>query len=140
MTENSRHKYRPVSAGDPPPTLDEIFDCLRLTRRHDPRSFRTSVCRHLLVGGERTTEEVTIQVVPTNLRVVLEDEAESPEYELEGWLLTGEPDRIWVRGRLSPADDYNVDELELYLLEPGEELGTGWSVQIDTTYPQLHDH
>jgi hypothetical protein len=73
---------------------------------------------------------VTILVVPTCLRVVYSTHYEHPEFEFEGWVL-GPGERPWVRGALRTNDSADVEECTIYVLEPGQELGTRRTPGID---------
>jgi hypothetical protein len=56
-----------------------------------------------------------------------------PEFELEGYLLDppGQTGKFWVRLALHTSDDRRLTEATIYLLEPGEELGTARTPSMD---------
>ena len=114
---------RPCSEVETPPTCNEVFDCLRFSRRHDPRTIRIKVRKHLL-ALKNSPEELTVQLVPTNLRVILDSDWELPDYELDGWLLESGTPRLWLRLHLRTNDDGEIVEATAFALHPSEELGT----------------
>jgi hypothetical protein len=68
-------------------------------------------------------EDVTIFVVPTALRIIFIEDIEIPDFEFEGWVL-GHAGKPWVRGVLRTGKDGEIIECGIYVLEPGQEIGT----------------
>jgi hypothetical protein len=133
-------------------SLDAFYQSMKLTRRmRVPRYVDLLVHPWLLDDSITITDEgeaieasgqplgsedkdLVIHLVVTSIRQIFidPDPGESPipfrypEFEVEGWLYAA-PGRlhetIWVRCALR-CDDMDVDEMTIYRLDPGEELGT----------------
>jgi hypothetical protein len=82
--------------------------------------------------GTDGMETVVILVAPTAIRAVYDnpdrpnERHEAAEYEFEGYLVGDYRDKIWVIGELSnntPDERGRIDEITVYRLEPGEEMG-----------------
>jgi len=135
-------------------TLDQFYEAMRHTRRMRVPCWVELRVHPVLLDesipldyeGEEApatvlpTDEsgdILVRLVVTGIRqtfVVLEPgidvhQNRYPDYEVEGWLYAppGRLDEtIWVRCSLR-MDDLDVDEITVYRLEPGEQLGTAAS-------------
>ena len=133
-------------------SLDAFYESMKLTRRmRVPRYVELLVHPWLLdesitisddreaveASGEPLPDEekdLIVHLVVTSIRQIFIDPDSGhspipfryPEFEVEGWLYAppGHLDEtIWVRCALR-CDDMDVDEITVYRLQPGEELGT----------------
>ena len=107
--------------------LGTLYEALRHSGPRDPRPVTLTTDASLLTDegpGSRRTEEITIQIFVTAIRVVMQPDYEYPEWEFEGWLKDDQFERTWFRGvlRVITHEDDEV-ECTLYRLEPGEEWG-----------------
>ncbi len=116
--------------------LDAFYASMRHSTLHSPRPVKMLAHPQLLHDSKhppekamRLDEEITIQLVVTNIRVIHtvagpQDRYEYPEFEFDAWVLGGNPETVWVRGALRTNDTGSVEECTLYRLKSGEELGT----------------
>ena len=113
--------------------LGTFYESMTTSRRDRPQAVDLFVHRQLLDESAPPEEDVTIHLVVTSVRQIMieppdDDPYRYPEFEVEGWLLAphGVPldQTVWVRCALRSNDTEEITECTVYLLEPGEELGT----------------
>jgi hypothetical protein len=107
-----------------PPSVEQFAEAMVSSRYNRPRPMELELLQYRDFGADVEGDlVVTILVVPTALRTTFVEGHDWPDFEFEGWVL-GQPGKPWVRGALKYNERHDIRECTIYVLEPGQEMGT----------------
>ncbi|MCM2417682.1 hypothetical protein [Streptomyces sp. RKAG293] len=112
-------------------SIDDIFECMKSSRRGAPKSLMFEACGSLTALDE--ISRFPLRICPTNLRVVYSPDIDDglPCYEFEGLVVGDYPEKIWVNGILYTGIEGQLEEGHVIRLAKSKEAGTtptpnGW--------------